>query len=90
MAPLGILVRIGIHVGEVHLKRDQISGVAVHIAAGIVEIARPGEAFVSKTVCDLVAGSGLVFEDCRIHHLRGLAEEFHLYAMSRPSPVEDA
>jgi class 3 adenylate cyclase len=78
------LVRSGIHVGEVHLKREQISGMAVHIAARIVELARPGEAFVSKTACDLVAGSGLVFEDRGIHHLRGLTEEFHLYAMSRP------
>lgn len=83
IAPLGILVRSGIHVGEVHLKREQISGMAVHIAARIAAVAHPGEAFVSKTVCDLVAGSGLLFEDRGIHQLRGLPEEIHLYAMSR-------
>jgi class 3 adenylate cyclase len=81
IAPLGISVRSGIHVGEIHLKRDEISGIAVHIAARIATIARPGEAFVSKTVCDLVTGSGLVFEDRGIHQLRGLPEEIHLYAM---------
>jgi class 3 adenylate cyclase len=81
IAPLGILVRSGIHFGEVHLKRAEISGIAVHIAARIAATARPGEAFVSKTVCDLVAGSGLVFEDRGIHQLRGLPEEIHLYAM---------
>jgi class 3 adenylate cyclase len=90
IAPLGLLVRSGIHVGEVHLKKEQVSGMAVHIAARIVELARPGEAFVSKTVCDLVAGSELVFEDRGTHHLRGLAEEFHLYAMSRSgNPLAD-
>lgn len=80
IAPLGILVRSGIHAGEIHLKRDQISGIAVHVAARIAAIARPGEAFVSKTVRDLVAGSGLVFEDCGIHLLRGVPEEIQLYA----------
>jgi class 3 adenylate cyclase len=78
--PLGILVRSGIHVGEIHLKRDQISGIAVHVAARIAAIAQPGEAFVSKTVRDLVVGSGLVFEDRGIHLLRGVPKEIHLYA----------
>jgi class 3 adenylate cyclase len=81
IAPLGILVRSGIHAGEVHLKKEVISGIAVHIAARIPATARPGEALVSKTVCDVVAGSGLVFEDRGMHQLRGLPEEIHLYAM---------
>jgi len=81
IAPLGILVRSGIHVGEVFLKREEISGITVHIAARIAATAHPGEAFVSKTVRDLVAGSGLVFEDRGIHQLRGLPEEIHLFAM---------
>jgi class 3 adenylate cyclase len=81
IAPLGILVRSGIHVGELFLKAEKISGIAVHIAARIAATAHPGEAYVSKTVRDLVAGSGLVFEDRGIHQLRGLSEEIHLYAM---------
>jgi class 3 adenylate cyclase len=81
IAPFGITLRSGIHVGEVHLKSKAISGIAVHIAARIAATARPGESLVSKTVRDLVAGSGLVFEDRGIHQLRGLSEEIHLYAM---------
>jgi class 3 adenylate cyclase len=84
IASLGILVRSGIHVGEVHVNSEQISGMAVNVAARIATMACPGEAFVSKIVCDLVTGSGLIFEDRGIHHLRGLPEEFHLYSVSRP------
>jgi class 3 adenylate cyclase len=81
IAPLGLTVRSGVHVGEVDLKSDEISGIAVHIAARIAATARPGEPVVSKTVRDLVAGSGLAFEDRGVHQLRGLPEEIHLYAM---------
>jgi class 3 adenylate cyclase len=79
--PLGISVRCGVHVGEVHLGHEEISGITIHIATRIAAEARPGEAFVSKMVRDLVAGSGLVFEDRGIHQLRGLPKEIHLYAM---------
>jgi class 3 adenylate cyclase len=81
IAPLGISLRSGVHVGEVHLKRGEIGGVAVHIATRIAATARPGETRVSRTVRDLVFGSGLVFEDRGSHRLRGLPEEIHLYAM---------
>jgi class 3 adenylate cyclase len=80
IAPLGISLRSGIHAGEVHLKHNEISGIAVHVAARIAAAALPGEACVSRTVRDLVVGSGLVFEDRGIHRLRGLPEELHLYA----------
>jgi class 3 adenylate cyclase len=80
-APLGLSLRCGVHIGEIHYKRNEISGIVVHIAARIAAIARPGEAFVSKTVRDLVTGSGLAFEDRGLHQLRGLSEEIHLYAM---------
>jgi len=83
IAPLGISLRSGVHVGEVHLKRGEIGGVAVHIAARIAATAHPGETCVSKTVRDLVFGSGLVFEDRGTHRLRGLPEEIHLYAMPK-------
>jgi class 3 adenylate cyclase len=81
IAPLGISIRCGIHVGEVHVRREEISGIAVHIAARIAAEASPGEAVVSRLVRDLVAGSGLVFEDRGIHQLRGLPKEIHLYTM---------
>ncbi len=81
IAPLGIAVRSGVHTGEVELKRDDISGIAVHIAARIAAMADPGAAFVSRTVRDLVAGSGLIFQDRGIHVLRGLSEGIHLYAI---------
>ncbi len=81
VAPLGIAIRGGLHTGEIELKRDDIGGVAVHIAARIAALAPPGEAFASRTVRDLVSGSGLVFEDRGVHALRGLPEEIQLYAI---------
>jgi class 3 adenylate cyclase len=87
IAPLGLSLRSGIHVGEVHLKHGEISGIAVHVAARIAATAHPGEACVSRTVRDLVAGSGLVFEDRGTHQLRGLPEDIHLYAMLGAAPA---
>jgi class 3 adenylate cyclase len=81
VAPLGIAVRSGIHAGEIHLKRGEIRGIAVHVAARIAAIAPAGESLVSNTVRDLATGSGLVFEDRGMHLLRGLSEEIHLYAV---------
>jgi len=80
--PLGISVRSGLHTGEIELKRDDIGGIAVHVAARVVAMAEPGETLVSNTVRDLVAGSGLRFDDRGFHALRGLPEEVHLYAAS--------
>lgn len=77
--PLGIAVRSGLHTGEIELKRDDIGGIAVHIAARVADLAQPGESLVSSTVRDLVAGSGLRFADRGFHALRGLPEEAHLY-----------
>jgi class 3 adenylate cyclase len=68
-----------LHTGEIELKRDDIGGIAVHIAARVANLAQPGERLVSSTVRDLVAGSGLRFEDRGLHALRGLTEEVHLY-----------
>ena len=89
-APLGISLRCGIHVGEVHLKRGEISGIAVHTAARIAAKARPGEAFVSKTVRDLVTGSQLTFEDRGLYQLRGVPEEIRLYAVATPCLTDRA
>jgi class 3 adenylate cyclase len=79
--PLGIAVRSGLHTGEVELKRDDVAGIAVHIAARIAAEAEAGETVVSSTVRDLVAGSGLNFQDRGIHELKGLPEALHLYSV---------
>jgi len=79
--PLGLTVRSGLHTGEIELTRDDIGGIAVHTAARVVAMAGPGETLVSSTVRDLVAGSGLRFEDRGRHTLRGLPEEVHLYTV---------
>ncbi|WP_245321254.1 adenylate/guanylate cyclase domain-containing protein [Bradyrhizobium sp. NAS96.2] len=77
---LGIDVRIGIHTGEIELKGDDIGGIAVNIAARVADIAGPGSTLVSSTVRDLVAGSGLRFEDRGRHALKGLPEDMQIYA----------
>jgi len=79
VGPLGIGVRSGLHTGEIELKRDDIGGIAVHIAARVADLAQSGESLVSSTVKDLVAGSGLRFQDRGLHSLRGLPDEVHLY-----------
>jgi class 3 adenylate cyclase/pimeloyl-ACP methyl ester carboxylesterase len=77
---LGIAVRSGLHTGEIELLRDDdIGGIAVHIAARVADLAGPSEVLVSNTVRDLVAGSGLTFEDRGVHALRGLPEPLRLF-----------
>jgi class 3 adenylate cyclase len=60
--------------------REDVAGIAVHTAARVAELAGSGEVLVSSTVRDLVAGSGLRFEDRGHHALRGLPEQVHLYS----------
>jgi class 3 adenylate cyclase len=79
MRPLGIKVRNGLHTGEIEVGQDDISGIAVHIAARVVEMAGSGEVLVSNTVRDLVAGSGLRFQDRGSHVAKGLAEPLRLF-----------
>lgn len=86
LAPLGVAVRCGLHSGEVEQQRHGINGIAIHIASRIVAMARAGEALVSHTVRDLVAGSGLNFQDRGIHLLRGVPDEIRLFAIV---PVDD-
>jgi class 3 adenylate cyclase len=81
LRPLGIAVRSGLHTGEIELKREDIGGIAVHIAARVAAEAAAGETVVSSTVRDLVAGSGLRFEDRGIRELKGLPEAMHLYSV---------
>ena len=78
---LGIAVRSGLHTGEIELKRDDVAGIAVHIAARVAAEAEAGETVVSSTVRDLVAGSGLRFQDRGSRALKGLPEQVHLYSV---------
>jgi class 3 adenylate cyclase len=81
--PLGIHVRIGIHTGECELIAGKIGGIAVHIGARVAALAQPGEVLVSTTVRDLVAGSGLQFEERGTHTLKGVPGTWPLYAVPR-------
>jgi class 3 adenylate cyclase len=79
---LGIEVRAGLHTGEVELDGDDVAGIAVVIGARVAALAAPSEVLVSRTVKDLVAGSGLAFEDRGAHPLKGVPDEWHLYAVA--------
>lgn len=81
--PLGLDVRAGLHSGEVELIGDRIGGIAVHIGARVSALAAPGEVWVTGTVKDLVAGSGLRFVDRGLHTLKGVSGEWRLLAVER-------
>jgi len=78
---LGVAVRVGVHTGEIERRGDDIAGIAVHIAARVQSKAQPGEVWVSRTVRDLVAGSGLVFGDRGEHELKGVPGAWQLLAV---------
>ena len=80
--PLGLEVRAGCHTGEIELMGADVGGIAVHIGARVAALASPSEVLVSSTVKDLVAGSGLVFEDRGEHKLKGVPDAWHLYAVA--------
>jgi len=73
-AELGLELRGGVHTGEVELTGAAVRGIAVHTASRIASLAGPGEVYASSTVRDLVAGSGLTFEDRGVHTLKGIPE----------------
>jgi pimeloyl-ACP methyl ester carboxylesterase len=79
---LGIAVRAGLHTGECEVRGDDYSGIAVHIGARISALAGAGEVLVSGTVKDLVAGSGISFDDHGVHSLKGVPEPWHVYRVS--------
>jgi class 3 adenylate cyclase len=82
IADLGLDVRFGIHTGECELVDDKPAGIAVHTAARISAAADGGEIVVSRTVKDLVAGSGVRFEDRGTHSLKGVPDEWQLYRVA--------
>ena len=79
---LGLEIRAGCHTGEVELDGDEVRGIAVHIGSRVGALAGPSEVLVSSTVKDLVAGSGLVFEDAGEQELKGVPDQWHLYRVS--------
>jgi class 3 adenylate cyclase len=78
---LGIEIRAGLHAGEIEIQPGDVGGLAVHIGSRISALAGTGEVLVSSTVKDLVAGSGLAFEDRGTHVLKGVPDEWRLFAL---------
>jgi class 3 adenylate cyclase/pimeloyl-ACP methyl ester carboxylesterase len=81
---LGLRIRSGVHTGEIERRRSEIGGIAVHLAARIMALAGPDEVLVSRTVTDLVVGSGITFEDRGTRALKGFSGRWHLFGV--PSP----
>jgi class 3 adenylate cyclase len=79
---IGLEVRAGVHTGECEIRGDDMAGMAVHIGARVGATAGPGEVLVSSTVKDLVVGSGLNFEDRGSTQLKGVPDEWRLYALA--------
>ena len=77
---LGLPIRAGVHTGEVEQIGDDIGGIAVHIAARISSLAKSGEILTSSTVRDLVAGSGLEFDDRGESELKGVPGKWRVLA----------
>ena len=82
--PLGLEIRAGVHTGECQLEGDQISGIALHIGARIAALAGPSEVLVSSTVKDLMAGTSIAFADRGAHALKGVPNEWAVFAASLP------
>ncbi len=89
VAELGLSIRAGLHAGEAEASDKKIGGIAVHIANRVMSAAGPGEVFVSGTVRDLVAGSGLEFSDRGRQELKGVPGEWHLWALVRDATDAD-
>jgi class 3 adenylate cyclase len=79
---LGIDVRAGVHTGEIEVQRDDVAGLPVNIAKRICDLAGPGDVFVSRTVTEHVAGSGIAFVDRGEHDLKGVPDRWHLFAVA--------
>jgi pimeloyl-ACP methyl ester carboxylesterase len=80
---LGLDVRAGVHTGEVEVADSNVRGIAVHIGSRVAALAAPGEVLVSRTVVDLVAGSGIAFTDRGEHSLKGVPSVWQLFAVEQ-------
>jgi class 3 adenylate cyclase/pimeloyl-ACP methyl ester carboxylesterase len=81
VAAFDVEIRAGVHTGEVELRNGDVGGIGVHIGARIVALARPGEILVSRTVRDLVTGSGITLQDRGTHTLKGVPDAWQVYAV---------
>lgn len=79
---LGVEFRCGLHTGEVEVRGEDIGGIAVHIAARVMEAAQPGDILVSSALPPLIAGSGINFADKGPHELKGVAGTWNLHAVT--------
>lgn len=77
---LGVQLRVGVHTGECEVLGDKVSGMAVHVGARVASVAMPGQVLVTSTVKTLVVGSGIAFESLGAHVLKGVPDEWHLFA----------
>jgi class 3 adenylate cyclase len=80
--PLGLEVRAGVHTGECEIAGAKVTGIAVHTGSRVATAAKPQEVLVTATVKDLVAGSGLTFEDAGEHELKGVPDRWRLYRVA--------
>lgn len=83
-ASMGIEIRAGIHCGEIEKRGDDVAGIAVHLASRVMDRADPGQVLVSRTVTDLVYGSGLTFASAGEHELKGIPAQWELFAPTQP------
>ena len=81
MRSLGLELRAGLHTGECEVHGRTVAGIAVHIGARVAALAGPGEVLVSSTVRDLVAGSGITFDERGEHELKGVPGRWRIYSV---------
>jgi class 3 adenylate cyclase len=81
---IGLSVRAGLHTGEVECRGEDVGGIAMHVGARVSALASADEILVSSTVVDLVAGSGLQFDDRGDHELKGVGRTWRIYALAEP------
>jgi class 3 adenylate cyclase len=80
---IGLEIRAGLHTGEIELIGEDVGGIAVHIAARVAAKAEANAVWVSRTVRDLVAGSGFEFTEQGIYALKGVPDEWHLFTVDK-------
>src|SRR5207253_294088 len=78
---LGVDIRAGVHMGEVEMQGDKVSGIAVHVGARVMSVAGANEVLVSGTVRELMSGSEIRFEDRGMHELKGVSAQQHLFSV---------
>jgi class 3 adenylate cyclase len=81
LRPLGVEIRAGLHTGEIEIRGNDIAGIAVHLAARVLDAAAPGQLWVSAAVPMLVAGAGFEFDDRGHHELKGIEGTWQLFAV---------